>query len=76
MMQKCIKFFFFTLGGDPPDWLLTEFSIIGGGGEGQPDDGKFHHIFTFFNPSLSIIQQRNILIFLLEALIIDIKGSP
>ena len=50
MMQKCIKKFF-TWGG-PPDRLLTEkFYIIGVGG--QPDDGKFHHVFTFFfNPSL------------------------
>ena len=36
MMQKCIKIFF-TLGGGPPDWLLTEkFSIIGVGGGVNP----------------------------------------
>ena len=58
------NYFFFV-------WVLNDAKM-----GGQPDDGKFHHIFTFFNPSLSIIQQRNILIFLLEALIIDIKGSP
>ena len=54
---------------------MSQNAMFGVGWGGQPDDGKFHHIFTFFNPSLSIIQQRNILIFLLEALIIVIKGS-
>ena len=35
-----------------PQKIIKKFSIIGGGG-GQPDDGKFHHVFTYFlNPSL------------------------
>ena len=37
-----------------PKKIKKIISIIGVGG-GQPDDGKFHHVFTFFflNPSLS-----------------------
>ena len=35
------------LNGLMPKKNFTKISIIGGGG-GQPDDGKFHHVFTFF----------------------------
>ena len=39
-----------------PKIILKIISIILGVGGGQPDDGKFHHVFTlFFNPSLIII---------------------
>ena len=38
-----------------PKKIKKIISIIGVGGGGQPDDGKFHHVFTFFflNPSLT-----------------------
>ena len=39
-----------------PKKIKKIISIIGVGGGGQPDDVKFHHVFTFFflNPSLSL----------------------
>ena len=44
-----------------PKKIKKIISIIGVGGRGQPDDGKFHHVFTFFfYPSLGdLINEAN-----------------
>ena len=71
-MQKCIKIFF-TLGGGPPDWLLTEkFSIKGVGGGVNPMMENSIMFLLFFDINKNFIYEE-FQTFLILPLLIEVK---